>query len=127
MKLDALTMIGLLLSLGFITVSCTEENNYVTPTEPDVVSIFTNGRVNGAATSISCEDDSSTIPANRAEVIEWVVRAPSGSTADSGTAAPKGEVTFSGLAAGEYTVEQTVHLDDGTEGPPKVYDGVTVG
>lgn len=92
-----------------------------TPTDPDVT-IFTDGRVTAPfAGAISCEDDSRTIPEGKVALIQWIVRSPAGNTADSGTTAVKGEITFIGLPAGDYVVEQTAHLKNGDEGPPRVH------
>jgi hypothetical protein len=102
-----------------------------TPTQPDeepvYVTVLTSGRVTSPAPGrIAVEDDSSTIPANEIAQVQWVVRAPTGSSADSGTTAPGGELTFTGLPAGGYTVEQTAILKSGYRGPTKTYDATVL-
>ena len=117
-------IIILLATILLIGCEITDNSNKnPSPTSPDSVTILTSGRVTSPAPGrIDCEDSSTTIPANQIAQVRWVVRAPTGNTADSGTSAPSGEITFSGLADGSYTVEQTVILKDGSEGPPRTYD-----
>ncbi len=109
--------------------SCDESTTINNPTEPDFpsnVRIFTTARVIGGEGIIKCEDSSTTIPENQASTIEFIVRLGSGDSADSGTAVPGGQITFSGLEPGTYSVEQTVFLKDQTRGPTKVHNNVPV-
>lgn len=80
-------------------------NNVTLPTEPAQVAILTDGRVIGGRREIKCEDDSETIPEGRIAAVRWAVRAPAGDTVDSANIASKGELTFTGLAPGRYSVE----------------------
>lgn len=112
-------LILLLLSVAVLATGCDS------PTDPGTV-ILTSARVIGGVGQIAFEDTSTTIPADKAAVVEVVVRLPTGNTADAATVAPGGEVTFTGLAEGIYTVEQTVYLKDGTKGATKVHNNVVV-
>ena len=111
------------LLLSVLLVGCEENNTFEAPSAPDTVTILTSGIVTANDPGkIKCEDRSSTIPADEIQIVEWTVREPGGSSADGGTTAPRGEISFTGLAPGDYTVEQVVILKDGSRGPAKTYD-----
>jgi len=91
------------------------------PSEPDRV--LTDGRCSAALPGqIVCEDSTVVIGGDYGlETIQWVVRSLAGFTVDSENSEPEGEVTFTGLSASSYSVEQTPYLEDGEPGPTRVY------
>lgn len=120
---------AVLLFLAVLLIGCEindNSNSNPTPTSPDSVTVLTSGRVTSSTPgTIECEDTSRTIPADQAAAVRWTVRLVA--SGDSASSAPGGEVTFTGLAAGTYTVEQVVILKDQSEAPPKTYSVVVTG
>ena len=105
-----------LVPLGFL-VACdgdvTVEGPSPTPTEP--VSILIGGQCRAFGSSIECEDDSRSVPADQLTSVSWSLRdAATGISIDSKPGQPSGEIAFSGLAEGAYSVEQTVVAADGS-------------
>ena len=81
------------------------------PTAPggDAVSIFADARVSSPSPGrIVAEDDSTSDPPGQINRVQFQLRSASGETTDSASTSAGSEVTFTGVASGTWTVEQSV-------------------
>jgi hypothetical protein len=82
------------------------------PTE--TVSIFVGGQCHVAANTIVCRDASRSEPQSLLTAVGWeVFSASTGLSQGASPSAPGGEVSFTGLAADTYQVNQTVSAHGG--------------
>jgi len=92
----------------------------------EIVSIFVGGQCQVAAGTIVCRDASRSEPQNRLTAIDWeLINSSTGLSQGSLPRAPGGEISFTGLAAGTYQVNQTVSAQDGSK-EEKTYGPLTV-
>ena len=110
----------LTLALVFALVGCdgdtvTVDNTSPAPDSPtEPVLVLIGGRCRADSGRIECEDSSRSTPAGRLASVQWDLRdAETGLSQDRRQNPPRAEVSFSGLEAGEYEVEQTVLAGDG--------------
>jgi hypothetical protein len=83
------------------------------PTE--TVSIFVGGQCLTAANTIVCRDASRSEPQNRLTVVDWeLISSSTGLSQGVLPSAPGGQISFTGLAAGGYQVNQMVSAQGGS-------------
>ena len=117
----ALTLVG---CAGDVTVESPEAHVPETPTEP--VLILIGGQCRADNGRIECEDSSTSTPARHLVSVRWDLRdAATGISQDRRQNPPLAEVSFSGLEAGSYEVEQTVLADDGSSAS-QVHGGLEI-
>jgi hypothetical protein len=81
----------------------------------ETVSIFVGGQCRIATNTIVCRDASRSEPENRLAVVDWeLISGSTGLSQGVLPSAPGGEISFAGLAAGNYQVNQTVSAQDGS-------------
>lgn len=109
-------------SLALATLAGCEErsSSYSRPPSPsplptEVVSIFVGGQCRVATNTIVCRDASRSEPENRLTAVGWeLINGSSGLSQGSAPSEPGGEISFTGLAAGSYQVNQSVYAKDGS-------------
>ena len=98
------------ISLALVPLAGCNKNS---PTE--TVSIFVGGQCLVAANTIVCRDASRSEPQNRLTVVDWeLTLSSSGLSLGVLPSAPGGTISFNGLAAASYQVNQTVSAQDGS-------------
>jgi hypothetical protein len=81
----------------------------------ETVTIFVGGQCRVVANTIVCRDASRSEPANRLTVVDWeLISSSTGLSQGVLPSAPGGEISFTGLVAGSYQVNQTVSAQDGS-------------
>ncbi|MBW8879595.1 MAG: hypothetical protein JF614_32075 [Acidobacteria bacterium] len=84
------------------------------PLPTETVSIFVGGQCHVAANTIVCRDASRSEPQSLLTAVGWeVFSASTGLSQGASPSAPGGEVSFTGLAADTYQVNQTVSAHGG--------------
>jgi len=79
------------------------------------VSIFVGGECRVAASAIVCRDASRSEPPGSLMAVDWeLISISSGLSQGSTPSPPGGEISFTGLAPGNYQVNQTVSARGGT-------------
>lgn len=97
-------------SLALATLASCNEGS---PTE--TVSIFVGGQCFIAANTIVCQDASRSEPTNRLTVVDWELTSSlTGLPLGVLPSAPGGQISFTGLATGNYQVNQLVSARDGS-------------
>lgn len=100
----------LCLGLSLATLAGCDKDS---PTEE--VSIFVGGQCLAAANIIVCEDASRSEPEDRLTIVDWkLISGSTGLTQRVQPSAPGGEISFTGLTAGTYQVNQAVSARDGS-------------
>jgi hypothetical protein len=101
---------------GCETNSSSSSSPSTSPASPtETVSIFVGGQCRVAANTIVCRDASRSEPQNRLTAIDWeLISGSSGISQGASPTAPGGEVSFTGLTAGSYQVNQRVSAQDGS-------------
>ena len=81
----------------------------------EIVSIFVGGECRVAASTIVCRDASRSDPPGSLTAVDWeLISASAGLSPGSIPSLPGGEISFTGLASGNYQVNQMVSARDGT-------------
>jgi hypothetical protein len=97
------------------------------PSPTEVVSIFVGGQCRVAANTIVCRDTSRSEPQNRLTKISWeLIESSTGLSQGVAPSSPSGEISFTGLTATTYQVNQTVSASDGSE-QERTYGPLVVG
>ena len=113
------SLLALLVLPLLVLIACDEDGDVnvvnTPPTPTETVTVLIGGQCRTSGSSIECEDDSRSVPADQLSSVSWDLRdASSGISIDRKPGQPGGEISFSGLAPGEYSVEQTVAATDGS-------------
>lgn len=96
------------------------------PSPTEIVSIFVGGQCRVAVSTIVCRDASRSEPENRLTAVGWeLINGSSGLSQGSSPSEPGGEISFTGLAAGSYQVNQSVYAKDGSS-QARTYGPLTI-
>ena len=96
------------------------------PSPTETVTIFIGGQCHVDGQTIECHDASRSEPWNRLTKVNWeLIEVSSGRSQGVAPSSPGGEISFTGLFATDYQVNQTVFASDGssqqrTHGPLSV-------
>jgi len=97
------------------------------PSPTEIVTIFIGGRCNVDGPTIACEDASRSDPQNRLTKVNWeLIKVSTGRSQGVTPSSPGGEISFTGLFATDYQVNQTVFASDGSS-QQKTYGPLSVG
>lgn len=112
----------LCLSLSLVTLAGCDKDS-----STEAVSIFVGGQCLAAMNTIVCRDASRSEPQDRLTVVDWeLIKGSNGLSLGVLPSAPGGQISFTGLAADSYQVNQTVSAQDGSE-QERTYGPFTVG
>jgi hypothetical protein len=98
---------------------CEQKSSPTAPPSPsplptEMVSILVGGDCHASSSSILCRDKSLSEPRNGLSAVGWELFNDAGLPQGSSPSSPGGEVSFTGLAAAKYHVNQTVFAKDGS-------------
>lgn len=116
-QLHCLVIYGSLVLVALAGCEARSSSTTLSPTHlpTETVSIFINGQCHVAANTIVYRDASRSEPRDRLTAVDWELFSGSSGISQGGLpSAPGGQISFTGLATGNYQVNQRVSPQDGS-------------